>query len=191
MQATRSITIDDFYAFIAQPENAERHFEWIDGEIVEKMVAFPYSSQVASRIGTLIESFNMQHGLGHVTTADGGYIVNGQRLIPDMGFVSYARMPELIAEKGYVKIAPDLAVEVMSPTDTARELTKKVLHYLAAGTIVIVAYPDEQELDIYAPNQPIETVKGDDMLRIESVLPGFAVAAKDCFPPRRAAVPSE
>ncbi|MDZ4767440.1 MAG: hypothetical protein SGI73_23115 [Chloroflexota bacterium] len=48
-----------------------------------------------------------------------------------------------------------------------------------------VAYPDEQEIDLYMANQPVQTLKGDDVLRVESVLPGFAVAAKDCFPAKR------
>ncbi|MDZ4767439.1 MAG: Uma2 family endonuclease [Chloroflexota bacterium] len=119
------VTVDEFHSFIEQPENVERNFELIDGEIEEKMVSYPYGSQVAKRIGTFIDGFVIERNLGYVTTADGGYIVGKHRFIPDLAFVSYARMPELIAEKGYGKIAPDLVVEVISPTDKPRALPKK------------------------------------------------------------------
>lgn len=185
IQTKPRVTVDEFYEFIKRPENIERNFELIGGEIVEKMVSHPYASQVTSRVIRLFGNFIDEHQLGHLTSADGGYIVGKQRFIPDMAFVSYKRMPELIAEKGYVKIAPDFVVEVISPTDTPRAVTKKINDYLEAGVIVLAVYPDEQEIDLYIPNQPTQTFSGDDVLKIEPVLPGFAVAAKDGFPPRR------
>ncbi len=75
------------------------------------------------------------HIKGHITGADGGYIVKGERYIPDIGFISVERQPES-SHDTYNPVHPDLAVEVVSPTDGERNLAIKIANYVAAGTVV-------------------------------------------------------
>jgi Uma2 family endonuclease len=181
IQQQTTVTLDQFHAFLRQPENRGRHFEFMHGRMVEKMVASPYSSRVSVRIAARIDAYLSDNDIGFLTGMDGGYIVGDERFIPDCAFISYARMPELVTEEGYIALAPDIAVEVMSPTDSMRGLLDKVADYLAAGTVVVVAFPETHEIAVYAPGMPARKLKAGDTLTL-AALPGFAVAVTDCFP---------
>ena len=190
IQQKEAITLESFHTLLRQPENRGRHFEFIHGRVVEKMVASPYSSQVAARMVTLFGSYLMGNDIGYLTTADGGYVVGEERYIPDLAFISYERMPEIVTEQGYIALAPDIAVEVMSPTDSMRALMDKVASYLAAGTTVVVVFPDTRDIAVYAPGKPVHRLGLDDTLTLEA-LPRFSVLVKDCFPPERKTAPAE
>jgi Uma2 family endonuclease len=175
------ISAEDFERFIYLPENTERAFELIGGEISE-VVSNNYSSETAG----IIYYFVMQHlrdsGIGgHLTTADGGYWVSGDRYMPDVGYISKARQPKPCHE-AYNPLAPDLAVEVLSPTDSQKKLMDKVINYLAAGTIVLVVYPDDKEAAVYAPGKPVKKLSIDDVFDGGEILPGFKLAVHDMFP---------
>lgn len=155
-------TVEDFETFCDLPENSDRLFEFIGGEIVEKVPSNPQSSKIASRFNRFIGNYVDEHNLGHVTGEAGGYQVAGERYAPDVAFVAYERQAEL-AKHGYNPVAPDLAVEVISPTDNLKKVMIKAGNYLAAGTVVWLAYPDTPSVDVYAP------------------LPGFSVAISAIF----------
>lgn len=143
---TQKMIVSDFDKWVHFPENIGEDFEYIRGEIVPVV-----SNSKSSKLGLLIGSYITIHveanDLGHTTGADGGYQVQGERYIPDVGFISKSRMP-ILENASYISIAPDLAVEVVSPTDSQRLLTVKIGNYLAAGTIVWVVYPDEEAIDM-------------------------------------------
>jgi Uma2 family endonuclease len=75
--------LDEFDRWLRRPENANRDFEFIGGRIVE-VGSNPYSSQVAVLIGAMLTVYVVQHDLGWVTGADGGYQVGSERYIPDV-----------------------------------------------------------------------------------------------------------
>ena len=83
-----------FDQFISQPENTNRNYEWIAGRIVEKVV----SNSRASTIGALMAGvlvIHVQHRkLGYVTGADGGYVIGGEKYIPDAAYVSNTRQSQ-------------------------------------------------------------------------------------------------
>jgi Uma2 family endonuclease len=176
----QSMTAQQFDKWANLPENIEKTFEFINREIVE-VVSNPKSSKLAAKLIRYIEAFVDDNDLGHVTGADGGYQVSEERFIPDVGYISFARMPELISEDGYVTAAPDLAVEVISPTDTRRNLMIKLADYLAAGTVVWVVDPDEKQIDVCVPNEAVKTYKLDDTLDGGKVLAGFKLPLKKVF----------
>lgn len=180
IQIKQRMTRAEFEAFIAQPENADSTFELVAGEVFE-VVSNNYSSQIAMLIGAFITLFVKRHQLGWVTGADGGYIVQGEAYIPDVGFISKTRQPEPNHDS-YNPQAPDLAVEVMSPTDSEKKLLLKVSNYLAAGTVVWVVYPDEREVHIHSPEKGANTLDMNGTISGEPMLPGFALAVKDIFP---------
>lgn len=183
------MTPEQFDAWVLQPEQAEKSYEFIAGEIVEKMVSNQKSSQIAYRIGIFIGMYLLQHELGRLTGEHGGYMVNSERYMPDVGYMSYARQP-IDNDDAYNPLAPDLAVEVISPTDTAKEMRVKIANYLAAGTVVWVVSPDDEQIEIYIPGKSVVVRKIGDTLEGEDVLPGFSVPLETIFK-RRTGEPSE
>jgi Uma2 family endonuclease len=178
---TRFVTIEEFERFIQLPENRDRNFEYIGGEIVE-VVSNPLSSNLAVRVSTFVGMYLLKNDIGHLTGADGGYIVSGERYIPDVGFITYARQPELDYFDGYIQNAPDLAVEVLSPANEDDVMTIKVGNYLAANTIVWLFRPLEQQVAVFVPGQPVKVMSTDGVLDGGTILPGFTLNIADIFP---------
>lgn len=180
MLATR-VTVEEFDRFVELPENADRLFEYLGGEIVE-VPSTPYASYIAGRILRRVAAFVEEHHLGYTTGEAGGYVVSGEKYAPDVGYISTARQPKL-AEEGYNPTPPDLAVEVDFPStyQSQKSLRTKVVNYLAAGTLVWLVLPEAKEVEVYAPGQPKKTVGLDGALDGGHVLPGFRLAVKDVF----------
>jgi Uma2 family endonuclease len=179
MAVQAHLTVEEFDKIAALAENADKRLEFIAGEVIE-VVTNNYASEIAARILTEIGVYVKGRQLGRVTGADGGYRVSGERYIPDVAFISKARQPEP-SHEAYNARAPDLAVEVISPSDTPVNITDKVANYLAAGTVVWVVYPDKQQAKVYEPGLPVKTVTIDGALEGGNVLPGFSLPLKEVF----------
>jgi len=174
-------TLDEFHAFTEQPENKNRLFELINGEIVEKVASFK-PSRLALRIGHLLSVFLDTHDMGYVTGADGSYILaEGFEFMPDVGYISKVRLPQEPQREVYGP--PDLAVEVKSPTDSKRELRRKAEDYLRFGTkMVWLVFPEEKRVEIYVPGQDVQEFGIDGILDGVDVLPGFTLPVRAIFP---------
>jgi Uma2 family endonuclease len=173
-------TLAEYQRFIEQPANTDRIFELIDGELIEKMPSFT-PSKISSRINRKIGNFVDEHNLGYVTGEAGGYIMpNGDALIPDVGYISKARLPE--EPEREAPVPPDLAVEVKSPTDRKRAMRNKVERYLQHGTqIVWLVFPEEQVVEVYTAGKDsdVQTVTIDGTLDGGAVLPNFTLKVSD------------
>lgn len=176
---TPVMTVEEFDRFALLPANVQRRLEFHDGRIIE-LVSNNKASRIAARILSRVDLFVSSRGLGWTTGADGGYIVNGNRYIPDAAFVSKARQAEP-PDVAYNPIAPTLAVEVISPSDDRSELDEKVANYLAAGTHVWVADPETQQIEVNTPGQPKVILTIDDSLDGGTILPDFMLPLKDIF----------
>lgn len=174
------LTLDEYHSIIDLPENRDRILELIDGELVEKMPSFT-PSRIAMRIGARLNLYLDDHDVGYVTGPDGGYIMpDGNVLIPDVGYVSKARLPDIPDRE--VPAAPDLAVEVKSPTDRTRALRRKAERYLELGTrMVWLVFPDEQVVEVYVPDEDVRAIGLDGMLDGGDVLPGFSLSVRAIF----------
>jgi len=173
------MTVEEFERWVDLPENADRLFEYIGGEIAE-VPSNPYVSEVAYNIGFAIKLYLRERKMaGHVTGEAGGYMVSGERYAPDVAYLAQEKGP--LVAKGYNPIPPDLAVEVMSPSDDPDDLRIKVVNYLRAGTTVWVVNPEKQHIEVYAPDQSPKRVGPEGTLSGGDVLPGFGVAVKDIF----------
>ena len=178
------ISTQEFDEFIFHPDHIDRHYELIGGEIIE-MVSNSYSSEIAAEIVFLIRSFMRETGLkGRVTTADGGYKIGNERYIPDVAFISWDRQPNSSRE-AYNSNPPDLAVEVMSPTDTDKAMRIKVANYLAVDVMVWVVRPDDRIVEVYEAGQSVQLLNENDALDGRGVLPDFKIKVRDIFPPQR------
>lgn len=173
------LTLDQFTQFIQLPENSEKLFEFINGEIIE-VPSNPFVSKIAGLILTFINLYLFKNDIGHVTGEAGGYIVNGELYAPDVAFIAYAKQPQLVKE-GYNPTPPDLAVEVISSDSKAENdrLTLKLGHYLAAGTMVWIVRPEAKYIEVHTPGQPPRKVQGDEAVEGGAVLPGFRLKVSD------------
>ncbi len=179
----KHFAVEDFEQFVELPENADKLFEYIGGEIVEVP-----SNAFASEISSIILYFLMQFVrekkiAGHITGEAGGYMVSSERYAPDVAFISAIKQPEL-DKHGYNRNPPDLAVEVDFPsTETSRDTLRiKIANYLAAGTVVWVAVAEPKGVEVYVPGQPVKVLSINDALDGGGVLSGFKLAVKDIFP---------
>jgi Uma2 family endonuclease len=180
MLNTQPVTKEQFYEFVMRPENRDRNFEYIAGEIVE-VVSNNESSEAAADLIIYVGSYVKANKLGRMTSSDGGYVINGEDYIPDAAFMSYKRQPVRPNKVAYNPVAPDLAIEILSPGNTKDEMTYKVSNYMAAGTVVWVGNPDKKTIDVHVPGQPVKRLRVGEILEGGDVLPGFRLAIADIF----------
>jgi Uma2 family endonuclease len=177
--ADRTFTEAEFEQFVLQPEHGDTLFELIDGKAYP-VVSNNRSSRIAAFILTSINSFVIANQLGYVTGADGGYVVSGQRYIPDVAFMSKTRQPTP-SDEAYNSKSPDLAVEVLSPSDDPANVRIKISNYTYAGTTVWIVNPDNNTVEIYVPHQPAVRLTTNDSISGGSILPGLQIPVKDIF----------
>lgn len=77
---------------------------------------------------------------------------------------------------------PDLAVEVVLPTDSERDITIKVANYLAAGTVVWLTYPEKKQVNIIVAGQAVNRLSGDDIIGSSPIFPDFNLRVSEIFP---------
>lgn len=177
-------TTQAWWEFISLLENADKHFELIDGEIREKVAASFIPSALAAIILGEIYIYLKTNPIGHVTTSDGSYeLTETDTYMPDVGFIRKERLPEI--PSCYVKVPPDLAVEVVSPTDVLLDTHLKAMQYISAGTkLVWVVYPAKKIINVYRPAENganVQTLGIEGVLSGEDVLPNFQLAIKEIF----------
>ncbi|MEM6282779.1 MAG: Uma2 family endonuclease [Chloroflexota bacterium] len=175
-------TVTEFEAFIQRPENSEKVFEFISGEIVEVPTNHT-ASKVAARILLLIGMYLLKNDIGHLSGADHGFdVIADERYAPDVGYISYETMPQSSSE-WFTPHPPELAVEVVSAdhADENKKLSIKVSNYLAAVTVVWVVRHIERHIEVHAPGQPVNILRSGDTLGGAEVLPGLSINVDDIF----------
>ncbi len=123
--------------------------------------------------------------LGRLTGADGRYVIGGERYIPDVAYISFEKQPHPSRE-AYNPNPPDLAVEVLSPTNDDEKMRVKVTNYLLVGTIVWVVDPLSRTVEVYEPGKAVVILTDVDTLTAKSLLPNFALPIRDIFPVEQA-----
>lgn len=166
------------------PEDESRS-ELVRGRVVREPLPGAEHGGVTMEIGSRMAAFAREHGLGRVFTARTGFVlVEDSPTVrgPDAAFVAADRLPANGLPTGYLPFAPDLAVEVSSPSNGESELRRKVLDYLDAGShLVWVVDPGTRTVTVYRSRNDIRLLGEDDELDGGDVLPGFRVAVGDLF----------
>ena len=143
----------------------------------------PRHGLIGMRIGMLLAQHVVTHRLGVVFNGDTGFLLERNPdtvRAPDASFVSTARIPAEGIGNSYLEGAPDLAVEVLSPSDSMIEVEDKVDQYLAAGArLVWVVNPKLGRVTEYAPNVALRVLRDDDRLDGGDVVPGFSCGVHD------------
>src|SRR5476651_2407511 len=144
----RLYTVNDLWELAAMAENQDRDFELIDGELHEVTPNSLKSNLVAVKLIQMIGAFVNEHDLGYVTGTDAGFELGPRDVLePDVAFIAKERIRSL--PDRYFKGAPDLAVEVVSPTDSIKATHRKVKRYLVAGTrLAWIIYPADKSADV-------------------------------------------
>ncbi|MGB1287199.1 MAG: Uma2 family endonuclease [Aggregatilineales bacterium] len=175
-------SVADFDEFIALPENDDKLFEYIGGEIVD-VPHKPHSSKIALLIAFFIRLHMRENNIdGCLTNKASGYKVMGERYAPDVTYIAGAKQHGMPYRREYNDNPPDLAVEVVSPGDNPRQLRIKIVNYLAAGTVVWVIYPETRDVEIYTSDTAVQIFTIDDIVSGGTVLPGLEIAVKEIFP---------
>lgn len=176
-----AVTAAEFEAFLQRPENADRLFELIDGEVAEKTPTEEHGEACGAIVAHLF-NFNRIHRLGRVTL-EARHALPGSHdhdVMPDVSFIVGIDRPSVT--KGAIPQMPDLAVEVKSPDDKLPKLLKKVAYYLENGTRwVWVVYPESRTVHVYQPTGEVQVFGENDVLTAEDILPGFQLPVRDIF----------
>jgi Uma2 family endonuclease len=177
----KRMTTAEFEAFASRPENRERHFELINGEIVEKM-----PTQLHALIASLFNGFLFVYLQANPI----GWIFSEVRVrlpgdhqddvIPDIAFVlKQGRTFEADAPLGYM---PDLVIEIQSPGQSDKFMADKAAFYLAHGArLVWIVYPSKRLMESLSLTDR-QLLTEADTLEGGDVLPGFTLVVKAIFP---------
>ncbi|MDQ3549344.1 MAG: Uma2 family endonuclease [Chloroflexota bacterium] len=175
------LTADDL---LAMPDDGYR-YELVEGELVQLPMSGFESSDVAGGILTALRVFVYPRKLGRVVGADGAYILARDPhtvRIPDVSFVRTDRLPPREDRRRFLELAPDLAVEVVSPSDSANAVHEKVLEYLGAGVqLVWVVHPIQRTVTVYSKGLVAHVLGDGDTLDGGDLLPGLTSTVTDIF----------
>lgn len=157
--------------------------ELIAGTLVEKPTGF-LESRLAIILGAMLFQFVDQHDLGVIAGESGMVRLEFGRIrIPDLCFVSWDRLPSgELPTDAILRIAPDLAVEILSESNTRKEMEQKLLEYFEAGVrLVWYIDPVARTVQVYTSPRRSRILREADTLDGGKVLPGFSVGLKGLF----------
>ncbi len=182
------LTADDL---LAMPDDGYI-YELVEGRLVRMPGSGLEASSIAMYLGSLITIFTRSRKLGIVTDGTGEYNLTqpGEAketaLIPDVAFVRADRLPPRGSReyKGAPRLAPDLAVEVVSPSQYRPEMAAKARLYLEPGVrLVWIVWPADHQVDVWrsGADAPVATLTAADTLDGLDVIPGFTHPVSDLF----------
>lgn len=178
------LTAEDF---LTMPD-ADRLRELVDGRVVEVSPTGRRHGRLTLLLGWRIAAFVEEHELGEVYAAETGFVLarNPDTVrAPDISFVKRERLPasnDPNDEDRFLELAPDLAVEVISPSNSARDISDKVINYLDAGTLMVwVIEPRRRILTAYAADRTARIFREGDILDGGDILPGFQLPLAEVF----------
>ena len=176
MQKT-GVTLEEFVEYVSLPENEERRFELIDGEIVEMAPGRTKNSSYGDILVFRVHLFCYERSMPcYTTSGDGDYEIQGHIVAPDFSF-----KPTPMSDVYPDPEPPLWAVEIISPTEKGINIRNKRKIYLEAGILYWEIYPEKQSIDVYEPGKPVHTVDINGTLDGGDVLPGFTLAVRDIF----------
>lgn len=176
-----SLTVKDLEKM--QQQHPDYRMELVDGEIIVMSPSGYESDEVAFEIGRQIANWVRPRKLGRITGSSAGFILpNSDTRAPDVSFVQADRLRR--SPRSFAELAPDLTVEVKSPTDSLPKLREKIDEFLSLGTKVgILVNPEQRWIEIRRLEQEPTTLQDGDFLTVPELLPGWQVLVDDLWPP--------
>ena len=162
----------------------EKQLEWVNGQAEVKELAGARQGRIETRLITKLGMYLGANPLGELYGPDTTFTIGGRERIPDISFVAAARIPPEGDPVGIWTIAPDLAVEVVSPNDLHEDVMAKVREYLAAGVQQVwLVSPQFQTVTIYDSPTRVTILQVGDELASPTLLPGFRCPMAMLFQP--------
>ena len=179
------ISADMFLEYVEEID--DRIVELVEGAIVDMSRPGWEHGEILSLIHARIAVHVYENRLGRVSVGDTGFVLerrdDGKDTVRglDLAFIAGDRPSEHLSS-GWTTIAPDLAVEVISPGNKASDIEKKTQQLLKAGTRLIwIVYPDFRSITVHT-QAGATSLKENDMLTGGEVVPGFEIRVADIFP---------
>ena len=170
---------------LAELSGSEGRCELVRGELRMMSPAGGRHGQVAMQCGRLLANHVETHGLGVVYAAETGFILARDPdtvRAPDVAFVSARRQAHIGDPTGFVPVAPDLAIEVISPSDPFSAVEERAFGWLAAGTrLVLLVDPARESVHAYRSADDITVLRGTEELAADDVVPGWRVRVERLF----------
>ena len=180
MAITQTYTADEVFEL----EDDERH-ELIDGELFTVPGSGGRASAIGARIARLIGNHLEDQPIGFVLGADGSFVLAHNpdtMLSPDAAYIGSNRLPGGHLPEKFIQTHPDLAVEVLSPSDRTIEADRKAQRYIAAGTsLVWLVDPKSETVTAYRQHGNPQRYSKGETLSGEDVLPGFEISIDTIF----------
>ncbi len=177
--AQRLMTAEEFWQFAN-----DKHRELVRGEVVENMPPNLRHGKIASKLSRLLGIW-AENSVGGYVGVEGGYILSRDPDTvrgPDVSYIRADRVPPDNVLGSFGAFAPDLAVEIVSPSETIASVREKVRDFLAAGTpLVWTVYPDVHEVVAHTPDGLARTYGEGDILEHPEALPGFSCKVAELF----------
>ena len=184
---TRRVTADNFLEVASLPEYVDQNIELVNGEIVSMPVTNTEHAETVGRLAVYVGWFAMQNNSGRLYVGDAGIVLERDEVDGDtvrgldLAFVSYDKAPMRLPTR-LIEIAPDLAIEVMSPSNTVGYTRRKIRQLLSMGCPQVwIVHPDLREVDVHSADGGVATYRDGDTLDASDVLPGFTIAVSDIF----------
>ena len=182
MTTRTGLALDDF---LTQAET-EPASEYACGKVNQKPMPTRAHARLQTYLVTVLFPFLVRTRLGQVFTewrCIFGPAGEERAFVPDLVFVSPARLPAGDdREAPFLRTAPDLAIEILSPQQPVRPFLDKILFYLLHGVrLVWVVDPEAEVVLVLRPGEDAVTLSADDQLNGDDLLPGFSLALRDLF----------
>lgn len=175
------ITADELYALPGD----DMRYELLLGRLISEPPAGYQHGRIWGRIYVLLDQFVRSRDLGEVVASDVGFILARSPdtvRAPDVAFISKNRLESFADRTKYFPGPPDLAVEVLSPSERAGVIHGKVADYLAADArLVWVADPEAQSISVHRSLLSVRELSAEKDLDGEDVLPGFSIRVSELF----------
>ncbi len=163
--------------FLRLPDDG-RKYELVNGEVKEVPAGIRHDTIVARIIGMMFPTVGKK---GVIAASSAGYrLASGNVRSPDVSFIRNERLPEGKLPVGFGEFAPDLAIEVLSPTEDASELLRKIAEYFESGAQQVwVVDPEARRVTIYRSPVDVQTFSGDDVIEGNELFPEFRCSVNE------------
>jgi len=160
-------------------------YELVRGEVIQMSPTGFEHGIISANAASAFHNFVKQRPLGIVVGAETGFILSRNPDTvrgADVAFISSERAARQKSIEKFFDGPPDLAVEVVSPTDRAADIEEKIRDYLQAGTrLLLVIYPRTKTIAVYRPGKDVQILTLEDALEGYDVLPGFSIPVREIF----------
>lgn len=169
--------------FMALSRDGQR-YELVNGEVLDMGNSGMEHGYVACLLVAVLTTFVQQYKLGAICDSSTAFTLkNGNKRSPDVSFVDKERLKGLKRPpRGFFQGSPDLAIEILSPSNTVEEIHAKIVEYFENETrLVWVVHPDEKYVLVYHAPEPDRFLRSADHLDGEEIIPGFSMAVSELF----------